>query len=88
MLNLHPHVYPHDCAHSHCFLQTGALCQRMETTRIRRPLNLTIDPALLADLDAWAARQPFKLKRTQVIETAIRRLLDGERAKEKKGGRR
>lgn len=59
----------------------------METTRIRRPLNLTIDPALLADLDAWAARQPFKLKRTQVIETAIRRLLDGERAKEKKGGR-
>ena len=48
----------------------------MHETRTRRPTNITLDPDLLAELDAWIERKPHKLRRSNVIETAIREFLD------------
>ena len=57
----------------------------MDMSRIRKPINVTLDPELVEDLDAWLLRQPYKVMRAQFIEAAIRRQLDIERAKEKRG---
>ena len=55
--------------------------------RTRKPINVTLDPELVEALDAWLARQPYKVMRAQFIESAVRRLLDLERAKEKRGSK-
>jgi len=44
--------------------------------RIRKPIQVTIDPKLVGELDTWLARQPLKVSRGSFIEQAIRRLLD------------
>ena len=44
--------------------------------RIKKPTNLSIDPALLSRLDAWLARQEFPPTKTAVVETALREFLD------------
>lgn len=49
--------------------------------RIRKPINVTLDPELIEALDAFLARQPYKTGRSSFIEAAVRRELD--RAKRK-----
>ena len=51
----------------------------MQDMRTRRPTNLTLDPEILAELDEWIEKQPHRLKRSGVIETAIREFLDRQR---------
>lgn len=46
--------------------------------RKRTPTNLTLDPELLAQLDAWISRQEIKTNRSAVIEAAIKRFLLSE----------
>lgn len=54
----------------------------MDMTRIRRPINVTLSPELVDELDEWLERQPYKTTRAAFIETAIRQEL--ERAKKGK----
>jgi metal-responsive CopG/Arc/MetJ family transcriptional regulator len=55
--------------------------------RTRIPINATLDPELVIELDEWIASRPIRTTRAAVIEAAIRKLLADEKAKEKKGGR-
>lgn len=63
------------------FAESSCTMQFMSMARLKRPLNLAIDPKLLARLDAWIARQDFPPSKTAVIEAALRAFLD---AKEKR----
>lgn len=45
------------------------------TNRIRKPTNITLDPELIEELDAWIAKQPLRVARSVVIEEAIRQYL-------------
>jgi metal-responsive CopG/Arc/MetJ family transcriptional regulator len=56
----------------------------MDMTRLRRPISVTLDPELLAELDAWLEAQPYKPNRAQFIETAIRQELDRAKGKGRK----
>jgi len=53
-----------------------------DMSRIRRPVNITLDPEVIAALDAWIEQQPIRAGRSAVIETAIQEFLD-TRAKQK-----
>lgn len=55
--------------------------------RIRKPINVTLDPDLIEALDALLSRQTYKVSRAAFIETAVRRELADAEAKEKKGRR-
>ena len=61
------------------------MCHSMDMTRIRKPINVTLDPDLVEALDALLARQPYKVSRAAFIEAAVRRELEEAQAKEKKG---
>lgn len=52
--------------------------------RIKRPLNLALEPELLDRLDAWIARQEFPPTKTAVFEAALRAWLDAREAEPKK----
>ena len=43
--------------------------------RDRKPINLTLDPAVVAELDEWVAKQELKTTRSAVIELAVKRFL-------------
>lgn len=58
----------------------------MQDMRIRRPTNITLDPAIMAELDEWIALQPIKVNRSAVIETAIKQFLASQSAKDKRRG--
>lgn len=76
------------CARELTFAQVcGYVAVTMDMSRIRRPINVTLAPELIEELDAWLSRQPYKPNRATFIEAAIRKLLADEKAKEKKGGR-
>lgn len=60
----------------------------MQDMRFRKQTNLTLDPALLADLDAWIEEQPYKLRRSNVVETAIQEFLDRQRMPPRRGERK
>jgi metal-responsive CopG/Arc/MetJ family transcriptional regulator len=47
-------------------------------------VNTTLDPSLVAELDEWLGRQPYKVSRAAFIEAAVKRLLAEEKSKEKK----
>ena len=47
-----------------------------DMTRIRRPVNITLDPEIIEALAAWIERQQFRLGRSGVIEVAIREFLE------------
>lgn len=51
--------------------------------RIRKPLNVTLDPELIEDLDEWLSKRPYKTARASFIEAAVRKLLAEEKAKER-----
>ncbi len=54
-----------------------------DMNRIRRPTNITLDPELIEELDAWIAKQPLRVARSVVIEEAIRQYLERDRRKQK-----
>ena len=43
--------------------------------RDRKPINVTLDPSVVADLDEWVARQEPKTTRSGAIELAVKRFL-------------
>ncbi len=53
----------------------------MPQNRIRKPVNVTLDPETLAELDAWVAVQRPKTTRAAAIEEAIEEYL-AKRAKQ------
>ena len=63
------------------FAESSCYTRGMSMARLKKPLNLAIDPALLARLDAWIARQDVSPSKTAVIESAIREFLDARRPK-------
>lgn len=60
----------------------------MEMARIRKPINVTIDPDLIEVLDAFLARQPYKVSRASFIEAAVRREVAEAEAREKRGAKK
>jgi hypothetical protein len=50
----------------------------MSMARIKRHLNLALDPALLDRLDAWIAKQEVQPSKTAVVEAALRAWLDAK----------
>jgi len=49
----------------------------------RTPITIKLSPALLARLDKFQAKQPFKPTRTSLIEAAIEQMLDREEGRRK-----
>ena len=43
--------------------------------RHRTPINITIDRALIREIDEWVAARPFRTSRSAFFETAARELL-------------
>jgi len=58
----------------------------MNANRIRKPVNITLDPELIEGLDAWIARQPLRVARSVVIEEAIKQFLKGAKIGSTTGG--
>lgn len=58
------------------FVYVYAIVPSMSMARLKRPLNLALDPALLDRLDAWIAQQELPPSKTAVIEAALRAFLD------------
>ena len=56
----------------------------MDMVRFRKPINVTLDPELVAEMDALLERLPYRPKRTNFIETAIRKEIDAGLAKERR----
>ena len=71
------------CAQVWTFAQACVLCMLMDMSRIRPAVNVTFDPQLLAALDEFVEKQPFKTSRAAVIEVAVREWL-AAKAKERK----
>lgn len=59
----------------------------MPQNRIRKPTNITLDPELLAALDAWVAEQRPKTTRTAAIEEAIEEYLRARQSSDGRGGK-
>lgn len=57
-----------------------------DMSRIRRPVNITLDPEVIAALDAWIEQQPIRTGRSAVIETAIQEFLDARKPSKVRGG--
>jgi hypothetical protein len=47
------------------------ICYVMRMARRKKPVNLAIDPDILARLEAWIARQELPVTKTAVLEKAI-----------------
>lgn len=48
----------------------------MQMARKKKMITLTLDPALVEQVDAWIKRQDFPPARNAVIEAALRQFLD------------
>jgi len=48
----------------------------MDMARIRKPITVTLDPALVDRLDEWCRDQEIPPKRAQALDLAIREFLD------------
>ena len=59
----------------------------MDMSRIRKPINVTLAPELVEELDAWLAAQPYTVARAPFIETAVREQLAREKAKQRRKGK-
>jgi metal-responsive CopG/Arc/MetJ family transcriptional regulator len=59
----------------------------MDMSRIRKPINVTLDPDLVEELDAWLAAQPYKVARAPFIETAVREQLIREKSRKRRGAK-
>lgn len=47
----------------------------MNMARVNKPVNTTLPPDLLSELDAWIAAQPVPPSRSAVIVAALRQFL-------------
>ena len=54
--------------------------------RLKKMVSLALDPALVARLKAWLAKQELKTTQTAVVELALKEFLDA-REKGKKSAR-
>ncbi len=72
------------CAHELTFALQCVICHFMDMTRIRKPINVTLAPELVEALDAFLARQTYKVTRAAFIEAAVVRELSDAEAKEKR----
>jgi metal-responsive CopG/Arc/MetJ family transcriptional regulator len=64
------------------------MCHHMEMIRIRKPINVTLDPSLVEELDAWLAEQPYKIARAPFVEAAIRAELARQKSRQRREGKR
>ena len=78
--NIAPHltVCQHASAHVLTFVYGCGYMPSMSMARIKRHLNLALDPALLDRLDAWIAKQEVQPSKTAVVEAALRAWLDAK----------
>ena len=76
----------HVCAHVLTLLYVCAMGKAMNMPRINKPVNTTLPPDLLADLDAWIAQQPVPPSRSAVIVAALRQFLAAQKGEMKEGG--
>lgn len=65
----------HVCAQVLTLLCVCAIGKGMNMPRINKPVNTTLPPDLLADLDAWIAQQPVPPSRSAVIVASLREFL-------------
>lgn len=56
----------------------------LDVARKKKPLNKYIDADLRDRFDAWAARQPFGVNTTKVIEKLLTDFLDEQEAEEER----
>lgn len=49
--------------------------------RKRIPVNATLDPEVVKDIDEWVARQTYRTSRAAFLEVAAKKLLAEEKAK-------
>jgi len=75
----------HVCAQVLTLLCVCAIGKGMNMPRINKPVNTTLPPDLLADLDAWIAQQPVPPSRSAVIVAALRQFLAGQNGPMKEG---
>lgn len=52
--------------------------------RTRIPINTTLDPSVVEELDKFLAEQPFKMTRAAFIEGAVKQVLAELKAKRAK----
>lgn len=46
---------------------------------VRQTVTLSLDPVVLADFDAYLARRPARVSRSEAVERAMRSVLAAER---------
>ena len=51
------------------------MCQCMDMTRQKKMVSFALDPDIIAELEAWLAKQEFPPTKTAVIESALRQFL-------------
>lgn len=51
--------------------------------RTRIPVNVTLEPEVVKEIDDWVAKQTYRTSRSAFLEVAAMKLLADERAKEK-----
>lgn len=73
---------------NHIFVNRRGYTRRYyQAMEKRTAISLKLPPDLLKAVDAYRNRQTYKPTRTQVIEEALKAVLDGEKL-ERKGGRK
>ena len=58
-----------------------AIAMGMNMPRVNKPVNTTLPPDLLAELDEWIGAQPVQPTRSAVIQAALREFLSKHRDK-------
>ena len=48
----------------------------MDMSRIRKPVTVTLDPAILKRVDEWCKKQEFTVTRAQAFDVALSEFLD------------
>jgi metal-responsive CopG/Arc/MetJ family transcriptional regulator len=55
------------------------------TDRKRPPINLTLDPEVVREVDLWVAQQTYRTTRSAAIEVAIREWIERQKAENSDG---
>lgn len=54
----------------------------MDMSRKKKMVSFALDPEILAELDAWLAKQEFPPSKTAVVEAALKAFLEARNAKD------
>lgn len=49
--------------------------------RERIPINATLDPTVVAELDEWLSKKPIRTSRAAYIEYAVKKVMAEEKSK-------